>query len=939
MRGTAASVEQRRRNDAPGVELVEHRRPSNRKRPSGDDRPSGQLTMRRFALAMLAFLIFSSAALMLSLALPASDTPAESSERSLSIEVQMPGSAAPNVSAVRRELPAPDISVRRESPTPPREAQSASPFYRPPEDSRKLMFFHRARTLEAGGYGLPKDGYAEAITVTTQLSVDRIDKRLYDMVREWDGPMSITVYLRSTSDIAAVNNALNMSESLAALADVHLYIEGSKSLSAERRRLKLPPPFPINVLRNMALDGVKQRAIQAQVRAPWILVVDADARITGNMREATRQLRSILAFGEGPPRHHGFDEQRTVFVVPAFSRAQGDPLVPLSVTNKHDLRDYLFRGEAEIMHATSFPISYLGSMDLWRWTFATEPYHVRYTHRWEPYYIARMGGNFPYFDERFVDRGLNKAQQQFALFARDYRYVIMPDTFVVDTPMPVSGKGKGFRPVARGYHAPAAIAKSYLHFNNTYLESVWRTFVTDTMRAENLTCDRRVAKRNRAIYMPRCTSSTDPSNILGKSAHFQPKKWSDVGGAALYRSCSTHHPHVVFFSYMTLGNRLRDPARVLPADARGVRPADLFGAAHKSNNFRLELFRDSSKYATMEDRLFDPSTEQSVGAHGLFQDLMSRDPKQARTLLELDGMDKEELKKSFEATMECFLSQPESIEDVLHNPRKKNSPTEEVATAAWHIYKLFNNTVRLLYEHPFRVLERTLRQSPITYISIVDPVHVTHAFQYKQLLRNLRLHNPAYAGQDSPLRNQCGLAVDALKSRGEAVPPLGNEKALHYLLSACIPANPLVTFFCGRGYDCDVVSFPEEKGNSRHWRDRREATLRRAKDGARNEYLVVGLSDDPSSGSPGNLLRTTRVLGKLLPSFFGGVAEDPDFKLSIDDRQQRARELSESGAESGAAGVPPEVRTFLASRSSYDAQLYGFLRERFVEQENSCRNS
>jgi hypothetical protein len=291
-----------------------------------------------------------------------------------------------------------------------------------------------------------------------------------------------------------------------------------------------------------------------------------------------------------------------------------------------------------------------------------------------------------------------------------------------------------------------------------------------------------------------------------------------------------------------------------------------------------------------------------------------------------------QLKRAFEGAMGSFIAKPESTQDMLGNMRKRKPTTEEVATAAWYIYKLFNNTVRLLYEHPLPVLERTNRQSPITYISIVDPIHVTNVFQYKQLLLTLRLHDAGVAGKGSLLREQCRLAVDLLKSRGEAVPPLGNEQALHSLLSACIPANPLVKFFCARSYDCDAASFPEENDGPA-LKERREATLRRAKDGVRNEYLVVGLSDIP--GYSGSLLRTMRVLGRLLPTFFGGLADDPAFKISIQDHEQGVRKLFESEA----SGVPPEARKFLARRSSYDAELYMFLRGRFAEQEESCRNN
>ena len=71
------------------------------------------------------------------------------------------------------------------------------------------MFFHRANSLEDDLRKNKKHSRnaLDTITVATQLSVDRIDKRLYDMVREWNGPMSIAVYVRQYSDLRRVRIA------------------------------------------------------------------------------------------------------------------------------------------------------------------------------------------------------------------------------------------------------------------------------------------------------------------------------------------------------------------------------------------------------------------------------------------------------------------------------------------------------------------------------------------------------------------------------------------------------------------------------------------------------------------------------------------------------------------------------------------------------------
>ena len=80
----------------------------------------------------------------------------------------------------------------------------------------------------------------------------------------------------------------------------------------------------------------------------------------------------------------------------------------------------------------------------------------------------------PLFDERFVNRGLNKAQQQFAMFAQGYKHVVMPGMFVVDTPMPAVQVG------ARGVKRLSAEA-GFLKFDWKYLDKLWPTFLRQTL--------------------------------------------------------------------------------------------------------------------------------------------------------------------------------------------------------------------------------------------------------------------------------------------------------------------------------------------------------------------------------------------------------------------------------------------------------------------------
>ena len=795
-------------------------------------------------------------------------------------------------------------------------------FYVPQKSARRFMFFHRGNTLEAQ-IGQKRFGTLhEGITITTQLSVDRIDKRLYDIVREWNGPMSVAIYLRRESDTARIRQILRENEMFANLADVHLYIEGDDPLSKERTARRLPPPYPINVLRNMALHGVKQRAAQNSdgqlFQSPWVLVIDADARISGTMQMAIEQLHAALAFGEGPPRYHAFDDERMIFVIPAFSRRDPNNLEPLLVKNKRDLRRYLINNEAEVMHASSFPISYLGSLDVWRWTFATEPYVVRYTHRWEPYYIARLSPNFAFFDERFVDRGLNKAQQQFDLFARDYRYVVVPDFFAVDTPMPVG--------IGWGLAAEKAIKLSYLNFNATYLNRVWHSFVSETLHKQNLKCDSKVYRRNRLIYKPRCVSSLSDSK-LSKSAHKKKGRWRDIKSGNNtdqtneFRKCSPRHPHAISLVTVPVGARHRDPGASLPEGARGVRPADILRLAERKNFFKFESHDDMSEEATLERQIYGLNSTPTSGSYMPFGSMSKADFNDMHLVL-----------------VDFFESQPKSVTkwspSSSYKKITKGTPSKEVVGEAWHLYKLYTGERPFVLEYPFPIAKDEKRQSLMTFITILDPLRTFYAQQYQQMLITLRLREAAARrwGESMLPGDECSRLVSSyIKDNSPLSSHLEDDDTLRVFVDVCIPRNMLATFFCGRGKDCDILSLPVNESNGNDIIKRRVRALRGAKDAIRNEFLVVGTLDSfdegATSNSEGKLHGVVRLLGKILPSFFNEVIESEEFVnlLSTRQRNMAFHDL-----------IPPSIITFMERRSDVDGNVFRFAENCFADQLHTC---
>jgi hypothetical protein len=83
------------------------------------------------------------------------------------------------------------------------------------------------------------------------------------------------------------------------------------------------------------------------------------------------------------------------------------------------------------MHAYNTE-SYHGPFDVSVWLQRNHVYEVHYQRKYEGYYIARKP--LVPFDERFRGRRRNKQSHVFEMWAAGWRFWIMPNSWIVDTP-------------------------------------------------------------------------------------------------------------------------------------------------------------------------------------------------------------------------------------------------------------------------------------------------------------------------------------------------------------------------------------------------------------------------------------------------------------------------------------------------------------------------
>jgi lipopolysaccharide biosynthesis glycosyltransferase len=307
-------------------------------------------------------------------------------------------------------------------------------------------------------------GRNEDISIVTQLSEDKMF-RLIDMCNEWDGPISAALFIETDLD-----EALQRVEAVSHLLPwdrlaLHLVHQDAQSYHYKNMTLFKPasPLYPINMLRNTATRFAT---------TDLVIILDIDFQITPELYHQFDQ-PDLRRFDEYA---HVFQNSHLnhVFVIPAFEfnyskvacmegeerselyteassllqdmqsndaeNAQEETTAPQLIDDaricsrlprsKRELSRRVANHEIMIFHPETLshtPTRYDTYLN------TSRPYYVYWETYYEPYLLLRKSTLplLPAFDERFVDRSRNKAVFAFELYVRGFRFVVLPDAFVI----------------------------------------------------------------------------------------------------------------------------------------------------------------------------------------------------------------------------------------------------------------------------------------------------------------------------------------------------------------------------------------------------------------------------------------------------------------------------------------------------------------------------
>ncbi|XP_063992577.1 xylosyl- and glucuronyltransferase LARGE2s-like isoform X2 [Diachasmimorpha longicaudata] len=235
------------------------------------------------------------------------------------------------------------------------------------------------------------------ITLVTQCSADRISL-LDELCKRWPGTISIAVYL-TDAELQYFLDFIGNSEALRERRNIGYHIV-----------YKEGEYYPVNYLRNIAIS---------QVSTPYIFQIDVDFLPQVDLYE---NLMSYIV------KLNLTGTDKTALIVPAFETQRYRFTFP---TNKDELLKYLNYG---ILYTFRYHVWTRGhaATNYSFWKVAVDPYEVTWEPDFEPYIVVPK--STPQYDQRFIGFGWNKVSYVTHLTALGYRYVVLPNAFIIHRP-------------------------------------------------------------------------------------------------------------------------------------------------------------------------------------------------------------------------------------------------------------------------------------------------------------------------------------------------------------------------------------------------------------------------------------------------------------------------------------------------------------------------
>ncbi|XP_048779564.1 xylosyl- and glucuronyltransferase LARGE1-like [Ostrea edulis] len=234
------------------------------------------------------------------------------------------------------------------------------------------------------------------VTLVAQLSMDRL-QMLELICKHWDGPISLALYMSDAEAQQFLRYAQD-SEILMKRKNIGYHIV-----------YKDGQFYPVNYLRNVAMN---------QSQTSHMFLTDIDFL---PMNDLYKNLKSIVS-------RIDMEKENKALVVPAFETQRYRFTFP---NTKEELLNKLDNGEIFTFRYDVWPQGHLPT-NYTKWRAASVMYSVTWEQDFEPYIVVKKG--VPLFDQRFVGFGWNKVSHAILLDLLQYKFVVLPNAFIIHMP-------------------------------------------------------------------------------------------------------------------------------------------------------------------------------------------------------------------------------------------------------------------------------------------------------------------------------------------------------------------------------------------------------------------------------------------------------------------------------------------------------------------------
>jgi len=274
-----------------------------------------------------------------------------------------------------------------------------------------------------------------AITAVTQITADKL-QRLEDLASRWiddGGYISVAIY---APDEVTANNISDK---------FRLYFEDNSDLFKRmvaqlvvdkrpkgdyknKSGLRSPHEYPVNILRNIALE---------EAPTDHIMYVDVDFIPSVGAHSHLVQQLSLMDVS--------MKKEKMVLILPAFERKLSKLETESSSSSSSSMESFHLPSNKEELlpfvtgvdvnniiapfHLEEFPPGH-GPTQFPKWYTATETYQVDYDYQFEPYFVINKV-DMPLFWEYFRGRYCNKFSWVGELFLAGYSFYVNPSSFLI----------------------------------------------------------------------------------------------------------------------------------------------------------------------------------------------------------------------------------------------------------------------------------------------------------------------------------------------------------------------------------------------------------------------------------------------------------------------------------------------------------------------------